>query len=146
LRFTTRAEYGLRAMVDLAEHHIHQEPIPLVRVAERQGISEGYLEQLMTFLRKGGLVRSIRGAKGGYLLIREPGRITAGEVVRCLEGPLNPTSCVGDDDPDACGRSDNCATREMWFRIKNSVAEVLDSTTLADLTRSSKFEIRGSKE
>ncbi|MDF9407664.1 MAG: HTH-type transcriptional regulator CymR [Pelotomaculum sp. PtaB.Bin013] len=135
MKFTTRARYGLRAMVDLAQYYSPHEPVPLVRVAERQGISEGYLEQLMTFLRKGGLVRSVRGAQGGYLLSREPARITAGEVVRCLEGPINPTGCVSEDDPEICARAETCATRVMWERIRESIAGVLDSTTLEDLCK-----------
>lgn len=120
-------------MVDLAHHYNPQEPIPLVRVADRQGISEGYLEQLITFLRKGGLVRSVRGAQGGYVLTREPAQITAGEVVRCLEGPVTPTGCVNEDNPEACIRSGSCATRVMWGKIKDSIVSVLDSTTLEDL-------------
>lgn len=133
MKFSTRARYGLRAMVDLAQNYNPHEPIPIARVAERQGISEGYLEQLMTFLRKGGLVRSVRGAQGGYLLTREPAQITAGEVVRCLEGPVTPTGCVSENDPDTCVRAETCATRVMWEKIRESITGVLDNTTLADL-------------
>jgi Rrf2 family protein len=122
-------------MVDLARHHGSQ-PTPLARVAKRQGISEGYLEQLMIFLRKGGLVRSVRGVRGGYLLMREPVLITAGDVVRCLEGPLNPSGCVSEEEPDLCDRSDNCATRHMWSKVRDSIAGVLDTTTLAELAES----------
>ncbi len=135
MKFSTRSRYGLRAMVDLAENYHLGTPIPLCQVAERQGLSEGYLEQLMTFLRKGGLVRSVRGAQGGYLLAREPAQITAGEIIRCLEGPLSPTDCVNEDDPEICGRSETCVTRGMWERIREAVAEVLDSTTLEDFRR-----------
>lgn len=131
--FTTRARYGLRAMVDLAQKYSPHDPIPLSQIAERQEISEGYLEQLMTFLRKGGLVRSVRGAQGGYLLTKEPASITAGEIIRCLDGPINPTGCVSESDPESCVRSDICATRGMWERIRESIAEVLDNTTLEDL-------------
>ncbi len=132
MKFSTRSRYGLRAMVDLAQNYQSGTPIPLSQVAERQDLSEGYLEQLMTFLRKGGLVRSVRGAQGGYLLAREPAKITAGEIIRCLEGPLSPTDCVNEDDPEICGRSETCVTRGMWERIREAVAEVLDSTTLED--------------
>jgi len=122
-------------MVNLAQNYTPNEPIALVRVAEREGISEGYLEQLVTFLRKGGLVRSVRGAQGGYLLTREPARITVGEVIRCLEGALGPTGCVSEEDPELCVRADTCATRKMWERIRDSIAHVMDSTTLEDLCR-----------
>ncbi|OPX90002.1 MAG: HTH-type transcriptional regulator CymR [Pelotomaculum sp. PtaB.Bin104] len=133
MKFTTRARYGLRAMVDLAQNYSPHEPVPLIRVAQRQEISEGYLEQLMTYLRKGGLVRSVRGAQGGYLLAKEPARITAGEVIRCLEGPINPTGCVSESEPEACIRAEACATRGMWEKIRVAIVDVLDNTTLEDL-------------
>ncbi|MCG9969631.1 Rrf2 family transcriptional regulator [Pelotomaculum terephthalicicum JT] len=145
MKFSTRARYGLRAMVDLAQNYAPNEPIPLIRVAEREEISEGYLEQLVTFLRKGGLVRSVRGAQGGYLLTREPSRITVGEVIRCLEGPLGPTGCVSEDDPESCVRAETCATRIIWERIRESIAHVLDSTTLEDLCMEAE-KIRLSRE
>ncbi|HOV80231.1 MAG TPA: Rrf2 family transcriptional regulator [Bacillota bacterium] len=145
MKFSTRARYGLRAMVDLASNYSPDEPMPLAQVAERQGISEGYLEQLMTFLRKGGLVRSVRGAQGGYLLAREPARITAGEIIRCLEGPLSPTDCVNEEDPGMCGRADACVTRILWEKVRDSVASVLDNTSLEDLCRDAE-KIRMSRE
>jgi len=132
-------------MVDLAQNYASNEPIPLFQVAERQGISEGYLEQLMTYLRKGGLVRSVRGAQGGYLLAREPSRITAGEIIRCLEGPLSPTDCVSEDDPEFCDRADACVTRLLWERVRESVASVLDNTSLEDLCKNAD-KIRLSRE
>lgn len=135
MRFSTRARYGLRAMLELALDYKPDKPIPLFRIAERQGISEGYLEQMMTFLRKGGLVRSVRGAQGGYLLARDPAKITAGEIVRCLEGPLSPTGCVNEGDPEHCMRADYCVARVLWERVRKSVADVLDNTTLKDLCK-----------
>lgn len=133
MRFSTRARYGLRAMVELAMNYSPEQPTPLVRVATSQGISEGYLEQLMTFLRKGGLVRSVRGPQGGYLLTRHPSKITAGEVIRCLEGPIGPTGCVSEDDPEICQRFAACITRVLWERVRESIASVVDNTTLEDL-------------
>lgn len=145
MKFSTRSRYGLRAMVDIAINQKPGEPIPLSQVAERQGLSEGYLEQLMTFLRKGGLVRSIRGSQGGYILSREPSRITAGDIIRCLEGPLSPTDCVNEEDPDYCSRAETCVTRGLWERVRKSVAEVLDNTTLEDLCKEAE-DIRRSSE
>ena len=145
MKFSTRSRYSLRAMVDLALNYSKGEPIPLVQVAERQGLSEGYLEQLMTFLRRGGLVRSVRGAQGGYTLSREPSRITAGDVIRCLEGPLSPTDCVNEDDPESCSRSETCVTRVLWERVRESVADVLDHTTLEDLCTETE-RVRRSRE
>ncbi|MFX4263508.1 RrF2 family transcriptional regulator [Pelotomaculum propionicicum] len=135
MKFSTRARYGLRAMLELALNYDPNVPTPLFQIAEKQLISEGYLEQMMTVLRKGGLVRSVRGAQGGYLLSREPARITAGEIVRCLEGPLGPTDCVSEEDPENCIRSEFCVTRTMWGRVREAIASVLDNTTLADLCK-----------
>lgn len=135
MKFSTRARYGLRAMLELALNYDCNEPTPLYKIAERQLISEGYLEQMMTVLRKGGLVRSVRGAQGGYLLSREPARITAGEIVRCLEGPLNPTDCVSEEDPENCIRSEFCVTKMLWERVRESIAGVLDGTTLEDMCK-----------
>lgn len=135
MRFSTRTRYGLRAMVDLALNYNPKEPEPLVHVAERQDISEGYLEQVMTSLRKAGLVRSVRGSQGGYLLARKPSEITAGEIIRCLDGPLGPTSCVNEYDPESCDRADTCVTRILWERIRDSIAAIIDNTTLEDLCK-----------
>jgi len=145
LKFSTRARYGMRAMLELALNYGASEPMPLFKIAERQLISEGYLEQMMTVLRKGGLVRSVRGAQGGYLLSREPARITAGEIVRCLEGPLGPTDCVSEEDPETCVRSEYCVTRLLWERVRESMASVLDGTTLEDLRQDAE-KLRRSKE
>lgn len=145
MKFSTRARYGLRAMLELALNYDPSQPIPLLLVAEKQGISEGYLEQMMTFLRKGGLVRSVRGSQGGYLLTREPAKIKAGEIIRCLEGPLSPTDCVNEYDPEPCPRTDICVARVLWERVRKSVADVLDNTTLEDLCKESE-NIRRTKE
>jgi len=99
-------------------------PTSLKSIAERNGLSEHYLEQLIAPLRNAGLVKSIRGAYGGYILSREPESITAGDVIRILEGPISPVDFTEEDDP---------AKRDLWLRIRDSIAEVLDSTTLADL-------------
>ncbi|HPZ43391.1 MAG TPA: Rrf2 family transcriptional regulator [Bacillota bacterium] len=145
MKFSSRARYGLRAMLELALNYNPEETMPLVQIAERQGISEGYLEQMMTLLRKGGLVRSVRGAQGGYRLNREPGKITVGEIVRCLEGPLGPTGCVSEDDPEACDRAEFCVTKILWEKVRDAIASVLDNTTLEDLCQETE-RIRHQKE
>lgn len=145
MKFSTRARYGMRAMLELALNYGASEPMPLFQIAEKQLISEGYLEQMMTVLRKGGLVRSVRGAQGGYLLSREPARIIAGEIVRCLEGPLGPTDCVSEEDPETCVRSEYCVTRLLWERVRESMASVLDGTTLEDLRQDAE-KLRRSKD
>lgn len=133
MKFSTKARYGLRLMVELAVNYQADEPVPLSEIAQRQDLSEGYLEQLITALRKADLVRSIRGARGGYLLTRTPDQITAGDVIRALEGSISPTDCVREDCPEPCQRADICVTRDFWERLKNAMAEVLDTTSLEDL-------------
>lgn len=134
MRLSTRGHYGLKAMFDLAQH-FGSEPIPLKSVAERQNLSEHYLEQLIAILRKAGLVKSVRGSQGGYILAREPVQITVGDVIRALEGPIAPVYCVSEEDPGNCDEADYCITRTVWARVRDSIAGVLDAISLADMCR-----------
>ena len=134
MKISTKGRYGLKAVVDIAYHARNVRCVPLNAVAERQGISENYLEQIIAPLKKAGVVQSVRGAGGGYYLSREPADITVGEVLRVLEGPLAPADCVLDDDA-GCGESDcgGCAVRDVWTKLFSSINEVVDSATIADL-------------
>ncbi len=132
MKLSTRGRYGLRAMLDIAINQ-GDGPITLNSISERQGISVGYLEQLMVPLKKEGLIRSVRGAQGGYLLAREPDKITVGDIIRALEGPIAPVACVSEDYPEECDRAEGCVTRLVWAKVRDSIAQVLDSLTLADL-------------
>ncbi|MFA7468589.1 MAG: Rrf2 family transcriptional regulator [Desulfotomaculaceae bacterium] len=133
MRLSTRGHYGLKAMFELAQHHEVDEPIPLKIVAERQNIPENYLEQLMAVLRRAKLVKSVRGAQGGYNLARHPGKIYVGEIIRALEGPLAPLACVSELEPKECNDADYCIIRSIWLRVRDNIAEVLDSISLADM-------------
>ena len=137
MNISTKGRYGLRAMLDLATYS-NGKPVTLSNVAKRQGISEGYLEQLMMHLKKSRLVKSVRGAQGGYILAKAPEDITVGEVFRALEGPIAPVACVSEDLPDECGLYESCATRVVWEDVRNKVAETLDSYTLAYLIEKEK--------
>lgn len=110
-------------MIELAKRY-GEGPISLKSIAQMNNLSEHYLEQLISPLRNAGLVKSIRGAYGGYVLADEPSKITAGDVIRVLEGPLQVVEELEDEEP---------AKRELWMRIRDAVKEVLDSTTLEDL-------------
>jgi Rrf2 family protein len=123
-------------MFDLAQH-IGEGPVSLKIIAQRQGISEHYLEQLFGGLRKNGLVKSVRGAQGGYILGREPEDIYVGEIIRVLEGPLAPVDCVAEEDPENCHKAESCVTRLIWERVRDSIAGVIDSVTLADMVENS---------
>lgn len=130
MKISTKGRYGLRLMTDLAVYY-EQGLIPLKEIAARQEISEKYLEQIMMQLNRSGLVRSVRGAQGGYRLAKPPEDITAGAVLRVLEGSLSPVDCV--DGTQACPRAARCATVSLWLRLKDAVESVVDHTTLADL-------------
>lgn len=123
MKISTKGRYGLTIMMELA-FKFGQGPISLKSIAEKHTLSEHYLEQLVAPLRNAGLVKSIRGAYGGYILNSEPDSITAGQVIRVLEGPISPVDFTEEDDP---------AKRDLWLRIRDSIASVLDSTTLANL-------------
>lgn len=136
MKLSTRGRYGLRAMIDMAQSE-DKSPIATHTIAERQGISERYLEQLMVPLKRAGLVKSVRGSQGGYVLGRKPGDITAGDIIRVLEGPIAPVECVSEHNPEICERSDYCVTRILWAKVRDSIAEVLDSYSLNDLAQES---------
>ena len=132
MKISTKGRYALRLMLDLA---IHSEgsAVPLRDVAQRQEISDKYLEQIVTQLSRAGLVRSVRGAGGGYLLTRTPEGYTVGEILRVLEGSLAPVSCA--DGVGCCERADRCVTVEVWREIQAAVDGGGDPLTLADLVR-----------
>lgn len=133
MKLSTKGRYGMRAMLALARRY-GEGPIPLKEVAEIESLSEAYLEQLVSELRKAGLVRSVRGAQGGYLLARKPSSITAGDIIRVLEGPIGPVHCVVElPGADICNCAESCVERLLWQRLRDSMAQVLDSISLADL-------------
>ena len=136
MKLSTKGRYGVSAMYDLALHY-GQGPISLKSVALRQGISEHYLEQLMGTLRKAGFVKSVRGAQGGYTLTKDPDVISVGDIIRIMEGPIAPVDCLLSDavDNEYCERACACVTRNVWAKVRDSISNVLDSITLADLCR-----------
>lgn len=126
---STKAQYGMRALVEIAVGG--DRPTSLKTVADRQELSHQYLEQIFAVLRRGGLVESVRGARGGYRLARRPDRITALDVVELLEGSVAPVACI--DDDDTCGRVGACSTEPLWREVDRAVRRVLGGTTVADL-------------
>jgi Rrf2 family cysteine metabolism transcriptional repressor len=132
MQVSTRGRYGLRSMVDLVLH-ANEGPLALRTIAERQGLSESYLEQVFNSLRKAGLVKSIRGAQGGYELGRPATEISVGDVLRALEGPILPVYCVGEANGSLCPREDFCITRPFWEELKDLINNFLDQKSLYDL-------------
>ncbi len=129
MKMSTKGRYGARAAYELARCYGNG-PVMVRRIAENQNISDRYLEQILNTLRIANLVKSTRGARGGYELARSPEDITLGEIIRCLEGPLDIVPCVGGAP---CIRRPECVTCNIWYKVKAAVESVLDSYTLADL-------------
>jgi Rrf2 family transcriptional regulator, cysteine metabolism repressor len=130
MKLSTRARYGTRALLDLAVQG-RAEPVSLKEIAKRQQISLQYLEHLMTPLIAAGMVRSIRGPKGGVLLAKSPKDIKLSEIIHLLEGSIAPVDCV--DNPKLCSRSGLCVARDIWEEVKQAVDGVLESTTLQSM-------------
>lgn len=133
MKLSTKGRYGLMAMFQLAQDY-GEGPISLKYIAEKQELSENYLEQLFSSLRRDGLLNSFRGAQGGYILSREPKDITVGQVLRSLEGDLAPADCLLHDE---CYKEDGCATKLVLMRIQESIDSVVDSITLEDMVEDS---------
>ncbi|MDQ3167464.1 MAG: Rrf2 family transcriptional regulator [Chloroflexota bacterium] len=135
MKVSTRGEYGVRAMVALAQHH-GEKPISLNILARESSVPYAYLEQLIGPLRRAELVVSTRGARGGYALSRDPELIRVGDVYRVMEGPIAPMDCVSEDEADqTCPLIDGCQTRPVWLRVRDSIIDAIDTITLADLAK-----------
>jgi Rrf2 family protein len=131
MRVSSKGDYGIRALVELAHRYGEARPIQSGDIAARQKVPESYLEQLLTTLRRAGLIRSVRGPQGGHALIRDPREIRVSEVVEALEGPIVAVDCL--DDASACAKSGGCAQRQMWADVRAAVLGVLENVTIAEL-------------
>ncbi|MFK3938502.1 cysteine metabolism transcriptional regulator CymR [Alkalihalobacillus sp. NPDC078783] len=133
MKISTKGRYGLTIMMALAKKS-GDGPVSLKSIAKEYNLSEHYLEQLIAPLRNAMLVKSVRGAYGGYMLAKEASHITAGDIIRVLEGPISPVEVLEDEEP---------AKRDLWIKIRDAVKDVLDSTTLDDLAN---FKTEGEQE
>lgn len=136
MKLSTKGRYGLRALIDLAMHS-ETEAVSISSVAQRQNISESYLEQLVAKLKKAGLVNSIRGAQGGYKLARPADTISVGDILRALEGNLDAVECPGLTGA-GCEEGDLCVTKYVWKRINESITRTVDEMMLDQLVEESK--------
>jgi Rrf2 family cysteine metabolism transcriptional repressor len=132
MKISTKGRYGLTIMIELAKNR-GKGPVSLKTIAQNNDLSEHYLEQLASPLRNAGLIKSIRGAYGGYMLAKEPENITAGDIIRVLEGPIMLVEGIENEQP---------AQQELWMRITNAIKEVLDNTTLNDLSTADQNEVQ----
>lgn len=132
MKFSTKGTYGLRAVVELATRY-GEGPVSLAAVATEQGISEAYLEQLMRSLKKAGIVKTARGKSGGYLLTREPVKISVLEVLRALEGSMDVVDCIG-SGANVCENACTCSARPLFLKLQSRINAVLEETTVGELT------------
>lgn len=133
MKISTKGRYALRFMIDLAQNSCG-ECVSLKDISRRQGISVKYLEQIVTILVKGGLIRSIRGNQGGYLLAKDPSQYTVGDILRFVEGNLAPVACL-DNPLNLCPKKDVCPTIGFWEGLQEVVNKYVDSYTLEDLAK-----------
>lgn len=132
MKLSTKGKYGVRAVYEIARH-FGKGPITIKEIAERQGISFSYLEQILHKLGKAGLIESVRGPAGGYLLAKEPLHLTIGDIIRTLEGPIALSHCLEPGDTGDCNQADDCVARMVWTKVGAKIEEALDSITFEDL-------------
>lgn len=132
MKFSTKGRYGLRAMIDLAVHS-KGEHVALCSIAERQGISTNYLEQVFSLLRKSGLVKSVKGAQGGYILSESPVDLKVGRILRALEGPISVIDNVAENADNNESVIQRCLRINVWDKMNESLNGLIDSLTLEDL-------------
>jgi len=130
LRLSTKGQYGVRAMYEIARAK-SVGPVTIKQISERQNVSVSYLEQILNTLRKSGIIQSVKGPGGGYILARVPEKISIGEILRELEGPVAITSCL--DPSEGCIRVDSCVTHLLWKSLGENIERFLDSMSLKDL-------------
>lgn len=132
MRISTRGSYALEAVLAIAMMP-DSRSVSIREISERTGISDNYLEQIFTLLRNGGIIRSLRGAQGGYSLTRSLSAVTVGDVLRAAEKSISPVLCI--EDSSACGKSAGCAARNTWCRLYKVISDTVDSMSIAELVR-----------
>ena len=134
MKLSTRGNYGLRAVYELTRHY-GQGPLAIRQISERQNIPLKYLEQLLYRLKKSGIIESVRGPSGGYVLSDDPDNFSVGDVLRVLEGPIHMSGCIRNHDNDHCIRDERCISNILWAEIEKKFDEVLNDISLNDLTK-----------
>jgi Rrf2 family protein len=137
LRLSTKGQYGVRAMFEIARGY-PDEPVNIKVISERQDVSPHYLEQILNRLRRAGLIRSVKGPGGGYLLTSRPEEVSISEILRELEGPVAITSCL--NPAEGCVRIDSCVTHLLWKALGRQIEEFLNTITLNDLLSGKSYD------
>ncbi len=142
MKLTTKGRYAARAMLELALNYGNK-PLQLREIAQRQGISERYLERIMTALVTADLVRSLRGQQGGFSLAKHPNEIHLTQVIQAVEGSLHLVECVNDNK--LCGRANQCVTRDIWIKVRDAMLDVLNSISLEKMVEMQKNKLNQSE-
>ena len=137
MRLSTKGEYASRAMLELARRY-QDGPIHSREISQAQEIPQKFLEQILLLLKRAGYLRSRKGQKGGYVLSKPPGEINVAEVIRVMDGPLAPIDCVSVMAHETCPMERTCGLRWLWKDVRDAVAQILETTTFADLVRRSR--------
>jgi len=138
MKISYKGDYALKAILDLSFRYGDGHVVPLVDIASRQNIPVKYLEQIMLILKGAGLVKSKRGLGGGFFLRRSPDQITLGQVLRLIEGPIEPIACGRHHHDNSCGEETACAFREIWLRVTDAITEIVDQITFSQIMQRTK--------
>jgi Rrf2 family cysteine metabolism transcriptional repressor len=128
MKITYKGDYALKAILDLSYNYKEGNVVPLTDISKRQDIPEKYLEQIMLILKRAGYVSSKRGIGGGFYLQKSPGELTLGEIIRVIEGSVEPIAC-GVEDYNCCGEEEKCAFREVWLKVTRAITDIVDTVT-----------------
>jgi len=137
MNLSQKCQYAVRSMLELAKYYGHG-PVRISAIAEKQAIPPRFLENILNELKSSGLIESRRGAQGGYILTKDPAEITVGDIIRLVDGPLDPVKCIGDKNTPCCPLRGKCSLIGLWSRAKAAVEEVYDSATFKDLVEQEK--------
>jgi len=133
MKITYKGDYALKAILDLCFRYEGDDIVPITDIAQRQNIPVKYLEQIMLVLKGAGLVESKRGLGGGFRLRRPPDQITVGQVLRLLEGPIEPIACSRPKHDGSCGEESSCAFREIWLKVSDAITGIVDQVTFSQI-------------
>lgn len=132
MTLSQKCQYAVRSLLELAKIY-GRGPVRISEIAEKQAIPPRFLENILNELKSSGLVESRRGAQGGYLLAKGPAEVTVGQIIRLVDGPLDPVKCIGDSNTPCCGLKQGCSLIHLWNRAKAALEDIYDNTTFADL-------------
>jgi len=137
MNVSQKCQYAIRALLELSKCY-GQGPLRTSEIAEKQAVPQRFLENILNELKPTGLIESRRGVQGGYLLTKAPASISVGDIIRLIEGPLDPVKCIGDSTTPCCPLKDKCSIIHLWNRAREAVEKVYDSTSFADLVEEEK--------